>query len=148
PAAMEPGPEIFGRDSQPLPDLLGAEAVELTKQEGVGESFGEFRETAAEDLPELARLDLAAWFTRPRRRRQLAAAPPVERGRPFVLPVGPESRPGVAVRAAKMVHDLVLQDPDQPGPLARAARELLASAERFEERFLYHVGRLVGSRDA
>ena len=76
--AVEAGPEVRGGDPEELLDLLRAEPVQLAEEEGVGEARGEPGEAAAEGVPELPRLQVAARLARPRGRADPPVAPAVE----------------------------------------------------------------------
>ena len=142
---MEPRPEVRGTDAEVFLNLLRAEPVQLAKQEGVGEPLGELGEATAEDLPELAGLDVPAWLAGPRRRDDPPPTSTVEFSLIGLMPVRGDGGP---FRPPEMVGDLVLEDADEPGPLVRPALERRAGAERFEERFLNDVGREVGRAES
>ena len=119
---MEPLPEIRGGDAQDLLDFFRTQAVQLAEEEGVGESLRELGEAPAEDVPELAGLHLPAGVAAPVRRADPPVAPAIEGRSP--VPLADPPLPAAGSRdPAEVVHDLVPEDPDQPCPLARTARE-------------------------
>jgi hypothetical protein len=109
-------------------DFLGAEAIQLAEEEGVGEIPGEFTQASAEGIPELAGLDVA----------RRVAGPGGRAGPPSAVAIEVRSDLGArgkavdgllaAARPPQVVDDLVFQDADEPGSLARPARERLEAA--------------------
>ena len=138
---MEALPEIGGGDAQPLLDLLRLQLVQLAEEEGVGDPLREPGEAAAEDVPELAGLDLPGSGRLPSAPDRPASGP----GRRTAIRPGSGRRViagrGLATRPPELIRDLVPQDADQPRPLARSPSERSAGSQHLQERLLDDVRR-------
>ena len=138
---MQALPEIRGRDSQGVLNLIRAQSIELAEKECVGEPLRQFRHATAEHLPELFRLHLAARVASPRGR---ACSPVTSRVKGFRFRAGSVLRdtvqPGrLSCRFSDLVNDLVPEDPDEPGSLARSPRIRFSGAQGLQESLLDDV---------
>ncbi len=138
---METLPEVCGRDTQGVLNLIRAQSVELAEKERVGEPLRQFGHATAEHLPELFRLHLPAWVASPRRR---ACSPMTSSVKAFHVQAGSVFRDTVqsgrlSSRFSDLVNDLVPEDPDEPGPLAGSPRIRVPSAQGLEEGLLNDI---------
>ncbi len=130
-------PAVGRRHAQFLTDLRGLQAEMFAHHE---DPRGTLRQRAQAGLQRGEKLLLAERTLRllPGSHRFLPVAAPVEQAVEFaVIGLGLEvgNRPLPAL-AADEVHDLVLQDPRQPGAQVRASGELRFAGERGEQRLL------------
>src|SRR6185369_17063936 len=144
-STVEHDPEVVHFNAQDLADLFAFQTVNLAQSESAGDTLWQGRQTVVEYFPEVATLDQFRRRCMPFVRRVIGvpmtlpwsrALKELEMFRTFVR-LFAERR--LAHSATKMIDDLVLENPDEPGSLRTTSFELLVSFQRCEKSFLHGV---------
>src|ERR1051325_6538619 len=144
-SAVQHNPKVVYFNTQNLADLFALQTIDFTQRESTSGALRQRRETVVKYFPEVAALDQLRWCCVPFIWRVII----VPMTLPWIRSFKEFAVLGTFVRLfaersltpgpPKVIDDLVLEDPNEPGSLRTPAFKLFIRLQRCEKRLLHGV---------